>query len=224
MERKTRGLRLGRCGLAATATSTIATASAPMALVASPTTTPSTVAVLAVGVLLPSTGRMRLRGQLGLLRRLGLLMGQRGTRCLGRRWLRRFEIGDGTRDSLGILVDVERLVDAGRNGLNLGAKVLLDIVQIEAVVPVDEIDSEAEVAVSSRTADTMEVCLGVLGEIEVDDHVHGLNINTSGQEIGADEVAADAVAEIVEDAVASLLGHLGVAVETRVAQLGDFLG
>ncbi len=37
------------------------------------------------------------------------------------------------------------------------------------------------------------------------------------------EVTAGAVAEVVEDAVAVRLQHLGVNVEARVAELGDFL-
>ena len=40
----------------------------------------------------------------------------------------------------------------------------------------------------------------------------------------ADEVAADAVAEVVEDAVAVGLQHFSVDVETRVPELGDLLG
>ncbi len=39
-----------------------------------------------------------------------------------------------------------------------------------------------------------------------------------------DQVAAVAVAEVVEDAVAVALQHLGVDVEARVAQLRDLLG
>lgn len=41
---------------------------------------------------------------------------------------------------------------------------------------------------------------------------------------GADQIAADAVAEIVEDAIPVLLEHLGVRVEARVAELGDLAG
>ena len=60
----------------------------------------------------------------------------------------------------------------------------------------------------------MKVGLRVLREIEVDDDVYGLNIDTASEEVRADEVAADAVTEVVEDAVAVGLQHLGVRVET----------
>jgi len=32
----------------------------------------------------------------------------------------------------------------------------------------------------------MEVRLGILGEVEVDDYVHGLDVDTTGDEIRAD--------------------------------------
>lgn len=70
----------------------------------------------------------------------------------------------------------------------------------------------------------MQVGLGILGEIKVDDNVHRLDINTTGEEIGADKVTANAVAEIVEDAVTSLLLHLGVTVEARVAEFCNLFG
>lgn len=70
----------------------------------------------------------------------------------------------------------------------------------------------------------MEVGFGILGEVEVDDNVDGLNINTTCQEVGADKIAADTVAEIVEHPVAVSLKHTSVTVEARVAQLGNLLG
>ena len=70
----------------------------------------------------------------------------------------------------------------------------------------------------------MQIGFGVLGEIEVDDDVDGLDVDSTGEQIGAHEVAADTVAEVVEDSVSGGLGHLCVAVEAGVAQLGDLLG
>lgn len=134
------------------------------------------------------------------------------------------EVGDGARDGLGVLVDVEALVDVDRDGLDFGAEVTLNVVEVEPVIPANQVDSQTEVAVATRTANTMQICLGILGEIEVDDDVDGLDVDTTGQEIRADQVAADAVAEVVEHAVSGLLGHLGMAVEARVAKLRDLLG
>jgi hypothetical protein len=70
----------------------------------------------------------------------------------------------------------------------------------------------------------MEVCFAVLGEVKVNNDVHRLDIDTTGEEVRADEVAADAVAEVVENTVTMGLQHLRVRVETGVAKFGDFLG
>lgn len=98
--------------------------------------------------------------------------------------------------------------------------------------------------VSSGTTDPVEVRLGVLGEVEIDDDVDCLDIDTSSEEIwmvqfssagwqrttmkggrtGTDEVTAQSTAEVVEDSVTVVLKHLGVRVEARVAQLCDLLG
>ena len=79
-------------------------------------------------------------------------------------------------------------------------------------------------AVPTGTANTMKVGLGILGEVEVDDDVHSLNIDTAGEQVGAHEVAADAIAEVVENTVAGLLEHLGMAVEARISEFRDLLG
>lgn len=49
----------------------------------------------------------------------------------------RSQIRDGTRNRLGVLVNVEALVDRRGNWLNLGAQVALYVVEVEAVIPVD---------------------------------------------------------------------------------------
>lgn len=163
-----------------------------------------------------------LGGRLSLQRRLGLGLGL--SRCLGGLTSRLLSQLHGAWDGLRVFVDVETLVDSRRDGLDFNTQVLLNVVEVETVVPVDEVDGEAEMAETTRATDAVEISLGILGEIKVDDHVDGLDINASSQEIGADEVPAGTVAEIVEYSVTGMLGHLGMAVEARVAQLGDLLG
>jgi hypothetical protein len=140
--------------------------------------------------------------------------------------------------------DVKTPVNDGRNRLNLSAEFLLDTVEVEAVVVGDEVDRESEVTVTTGTTDTVKVGLGVLGEVEVDDDVDGLNIDTTGEKVckkdrglvsslpkgrkgsertRANQVPADTVAEVVEDTVTVLLKHAGVRVEARVTEFGDLL-
>ena len=133
-------------------------------------------------------------------------------------------VGNGARNVLGRIIDVELLVNVLGDGLDFSAQLLLDLVQVESILPVDQIDSQTQVTESSGTTDTMEISFSVLREVKVDHHVHGLDIDTTSQQVGADQVPAYAVAEVVEDAVAVLLEHPSVRVETRVAQFSDLLG
>ena len=79
-------------------------------------------------------------------------------------------------------------------------------------------------AVATRSTNAVKVCLGILGEVEVDDDVYRLDVDTTSEQIRTDQVAANAIAEIVEDTVSGLLGHLGMTVKTGVAQLSNLLG
>lgn len=108
--------------------------------------------------------------------------------------------------------------------MNLSPELLLDLVQVEPVLVGDEVDGKSQVSETARTTDTMKVGFRVLGEIKVDDDVDGLDIDTTGEKVRADKVAADALSEIVEHAVTVRLQHLCVRVETRIAQLSNFLG
>lgn len=78
-------------------------------------------------------------------------------------------------------------------------------------------------AVSARAANAMQVRLGVLGEVEVDDHIHALDVDASSEQVGTYEVAAVARSKVVEHAVPKALLELRVDVIARVAELCDLL-
>lgn len=69
----------------------------------------------------------------------------------------------------------------------------------------------------------MQIGLRVAREVEVHHHVHRLDVDPSGQQVGAHEVAAEPLAEVVEHAVAVLLVHPRVDVVAGIAELGDLL-
>ena len=56
-------------------------------------------------------------------------------------------------------------------------------------------------------ANSVQVGLSVAREVKVDDNVHRLDINTTSQQIGADQISAVSLAEIVEHAVTVILRH-----------------
>lgn len=70
----------------------------------------------------------------------------------------------------------------------------------------------------------MQVGLRHAREVEVDDDVDGLHVDTAREQVRAHEVAAEAGAEVVEHAVTVRLRHARVDVVAAVAQLRDLLG
>ena len=128
-----------------------------------------------------------------------------------------------TRDIFGRFVSVELLVDGLWNGCNLGTKLLLDSVEVEAIIPIDQVDGHSQMSETSRSTNAMEISLRILRKIEIDDHVHSLDVDTTSKKIRADKIAAYTVPEIMKNAVTIVLQHLGVRVKAGVSKFGDFL-
>ena len=91
------------------------------------------------------------------------------------------------------------------------------------IIPVDQVDSKPKMSKPSRTSNTMEIGFGIFWEIKIDDNIHCLNINTTSKEIRANQVTANAVPEIMKYSITVVLEHLGVTIEARVSEFGDFL-
>ena len=106
------------------------------------------------------------------------------------------------------LSDVEAFVDVPGDGLDLCAQLLLDPVQSKSVVVGDQVDCDSKVTESAASSDPVKVGLGHLGEVEVDDDVDGLDVDTAGEEVTADQVPAQAGAEVMEYSVAMSLEML----------------
>lgn len=77
---------------------------------------------------------------------------------------------------------------------------------------------------TSRAANPVQICLGIFGEIKVDDHIDRLYINATGQKIRTDKISTDTVAEIVKNSIAIMLQHASVRIETGITKFRDFLG
>ena len=78
---------------------------------------------------------------------------------------------------------IERRVNHLGDRLDLGAQLALDAVQAEAVLVRDEVDGDAEVAEPPRPADPVQVRLGHAREVEVDDHVDGLDVDAACEQV-----------------------------------------
>ena len=82
-----------------------------------------------------------------------------------------------------VLGHVQSLVNFLRNWHDFSIQFLLDLEQCHAVLVCDEVDSNAEMAKASRTADPMEVGLGGLREVKVDDNVDGWDVYAASEEV-----------------------------------------
>lgn len=120
---------------------------------------------------------------------------------------------DWTRNILGLVVDVQRLVDGRWNRLDLSPQFLFDLVEIKSIIPGDEIDSQTKMSKSTRATNAMQICFRILGEVEVDDNVDGLNIDTTSEKIRANQISRNTCTEVMEDFVAVVLHHTGVGIE-----------
>ena len=69
------------------------------------------------------------------------------------------------------------------NGLDFRAQFVLDAVKGKAILVRDQIDGNAQVAESTRTTDSVQVRLGHLRKIEIDDHSDSLNVDTTSEQI-----------------------------------------
>ena len=124
-----------------------------------------------------------------------------------------------SRSTHSALLRVERRVNLRRNGQDLRSKLLLGLVQVVAVVVRDQVHSQTQMSEATRSANAVQVRLAVLGEVEVDDDVHSLDIDSACEEVARYEVTALAAAEVLEHAVAVVLRHLGMNEKAAVSEL-----
>ena len=78
---------------------------------------------------------------------------------------------------------VEALVDHLGDGADLRAELVLDSMQREAVIVRNEVKGNTEVAEAAGPTDAVEVGLRHLGEVEVDDDIDCLDVDTTGEEV-----------------------------------------
>jgi hypothetical protein len=123
-----------------------------------------------------------------------------------------------------MLRHVQRLVDHLGDGCNSGSEFVFNSVKGGAIFHRYQIDGNSKMSKATRSSDSVQVRFGHLGKVEVDHNVNRLNVNTSRKQIGTDKIAAEAVAEVVENPISMRLGHLSVNVVARVAQLGYLFG
>jgi hypothetical protein len=99
---------------------------------------------------------------------------------------------------------------------------LLNSEQVEAIFVCHQVHGDTQVTESPGSTDSVQIRLARFRKIKVDDDVHGLNVDTSREQIRGDQVSARSGSEIVEDFVPVALLHFRVDVKARIAKLGNF--
>lgn len=82
-----------------------------------------------------------------------------------------------------ILAYIEATVNDRWDWTNLRTQFLLHSSQALTVILGNEIHSKTQVPKTSRTTNTVQIGLTVLGKIKVDDNIHRLNVDTTSEEI-----------------------------------------
>ena len=72
-------------------------------------------------------------------------------------------------------------------------------------------------AETAWSADAVQIRLSSLGEVEVDNNIHTLNVDASGEQIGTHEVSCSACTELMEHTISICLTHLCMDIETWIA-------
>lgn len=78
---------------------------------------------------------------------------------------------------------IQLAIDCGRNGLDLSTKLLLNAEQVVPVIVGDEVDCKAQVPKTTGATHTMQIGLRALGEVEIDDHIDGLDVDAAREKV-----------------------------------------
>jgi len=120
--------------------------------------------------------------------------------------------------------DVQGFVDFLWNRLDFGTKFRLNFLKVEPIIVGDEVDGNAQVTVTPRPTNPMQICLTHLGEVKVYHDINSLDVYSSCEQVRTDQVATMSLSKIVKNTVPVCLIHSGVNVVACVAQVGNFLG
>ena len=90
--------------------------------------------------------------------------------------------------------------------------------------PGDEVDGNSLTAEAARATDTVQVVLGLRGQVIVDDQGDLLDVDAAGKQVGGDEDAGGSRAELAHDDVAGVLVHVAVGGRHGVVALAHLVG
>jgi len=118
---------------------------------------------------------------------------------------------------------VEGLVDVWRHGVDFRIQLLLYLDHVFLVPLGDEVDGQPDLPEPTRPADSVQVDAAFVGEVEVEDHVDGLHIDASGDQIGADQCFELSLSEPVKNLYPFIRLHIGMKILILIFLLIELL-
>lgn len=94
---------------------------------------------------------------------------------------------------------IQVLVDVLGNGFDLRAELVLNLEQVLLVIFGDKVDSKTKMTESTRPTNSMQICLSIPWEIEVDNDIDRQDIDTSSENICAYQTTGFTIFEIMID-------------------------
>ena len=89
----------------------------------------------------------------------------------------------------------------------MSAQFIFDLEQVVLVILRDEIDSQTQVSKSSRSTDSVQICLGETRKVKVDDDIDRLDINTSSKDVCTDKTSRFPILEVMINSASVVLLH-----------------
>lgn len=83
----------------------------------------------------------------------------------------------------GIDSSIVVLITHLRNGFNFRAQFVFNAMKSESIFISDEVNSDTQVSKPAGTTNTMQICFGHFRKIEINNHVHGLDVDTAREQI-----------------------------------------
>jgi len=91
---------------------------------------------------------------------------------------------------------IQCFVDYRRDRYNFCAQFLFDAIEIITILVRQKVNCEAKVAKAARAPDTVQVSLGVLGEVKINHNIHCLNVDATSEQVRGHQVTARTLFEL----------------------------
>ena len=105
---------------------------------------------------------------------------------------------------------IERLIHVSRHGIYFCIQLFLYFYHVLLVTLGNEVYSQTDLPISTRSTYTMQIGATFIREVKIDDHVYSLHINTSSNQIRADQSFELSLSETIKYSDSFISFHVGM--------------